>query len=90
MQKVFRFAIHALTAVTFLLPLGAQDTGITKQQADEIINELKQIRQLPDFAGFFDARFVDDMAKGELILHVASLQDRLDGFGSRRRRSKLA
>jgi hypothetical protein len=25
--------------------------------------ELKQIKQLPDFAGFFDTTFVDDLAK---------------------------
>jgi protein-disulfide isomerase len=46
MQTVLRYALHALVPMALLLPLGAQDTGITKQQADEIINELRQIRQL--------------------------------------------
>lgn len=46
MQKVLRFALHAVVPMALLLPLGAQEPGITKQQADEIINELKQIRQL--------------------------------------------
>ena len=47
MKKFFQYAIFAALA----LPLAAQvpvpkDEGITRQQADEIINELKQIRQL--------------------------------------------
>ncbi len=46
MQKVFRYALHALMPMALLLPLGAQEPGISKQQADEIINELRQIRQL--------------------------------------------
>jgi protein-disulfide isomerase len=46
MQKVLRYGLHALLPMALLLPLSAQDTGITKQQADEIINELRQIRQL--------------------------------------------
>jgi protein-disulfide isomerase len=46
MQKVFRYALHALMPMVLLLPLGAQEPGISKQQADEIINELRQIRQL--------------------------------------------
>jgi protein-disulfide isomerase len=41
--RYFRAALPLL----FLLPLGAQQTeGITRQQADEILNELRQIRQL--------------------------------------------
>jgi protein-disulfide isomerase len=46
MMKFFRYALYAVLPVALSLPLGAQDTGITKQQADEIINELRQIRQL--------------------------------------------
>ena len=47
MKKFFQYAIFAALA----LPLAAQvpvpkDEGITRQQADEIISELKQIRQL--------------------------------------------
>jgi protein-disulfide isomerase len=32
--------------LAFLLPLAAADKGITKQQADQILDELRQIRQL--------------------------------------------
>lgn len=46
MQKVLRYTLHALIPMALLLPLGAQDTGITKQQADQILDELRQIRQL--------------------------------------------
>ena len=46
MKKVFRYAMHGVLPLALLLPLSAQDTGITRQQADEIINELRQIRQL--------------------------------------------
>jgi len=46
MQKVLRYAFHALIPMALLLPLSAQDSGITKQQADEIIKELREIRQL--------------------------------------------
>ena len=47
MKKFFQYAIFTALA----LPLAAQvpvpkDQGITRQQADEIISELKQIRQL--------------------------------------------
>jgi protein-disulfide isomerase len=45
MKTLLGYALCAALA----LPLGAQvpkDEGITRQQADEIINELKQIRQL--------------------------------------------
>jgi protein-disulfide isomerase len=50
MEKFFRYARLAALPLAFLLPLGAQDAkkdeGITRQQADEILKELRQIRQL--------------------------------------------
>lgn len=51
MKNVFRYArFAALPLALVLLPLGAQvvqkDEGITRQQADEILKELRQIRQL--------------------------------------------
>jgi len=50
MKKVFRYASLAAMAVAMAAPLGAQDAkpaeGITRQQADEILDELRQIRQL--------------------------------------------
>lgn len=46
MQRFFRYALQAVLPLALLVPLSAQDTGITKQQADEIINQLRQIRQL--------------------------------------------
>lgn len=45
-----RFLPYAMLAVA-LLPLGAQEPGITRQQADQILNELKQIRQLLEKQG---------------------------------------
>src|SRR5579859_8160279 len=41
-----RLTKWTLLPLAILLPLSAADKGITKQQADEILNELKQIRQL--------------------------------------------
>src|ERR1017187_2441884 len=52
MRQFFRYArfatfpLAAALPLALLLPLGAQDQGITRQQADEILNELRQIRQL--------------------------------------------
>lgn len=49
MKKIFRYAILAALPALCLWPLAAQDKnepGITRQQADDILNELKQIRQL--------------------------------------------
>ena len=45
MKKVLQYVMRAALPLALLLPLGAQDTGITRQQADEILNELRQIRQ---------------------------------------------
>jgi protein-disulfide isomerase len=52
MKKIFRYANWAVLPLMVLLPFGSpiaakdKDEGITKQQADEILNELRQIRQL--------------------------------------------
>ena len=50
MKKFLRYASFAALPLALLLPLGAQDVskdeGITRQQADQILNELRQIRQL--------------------------------------------
>ena len=46
MKKFLRYASFAALPLALLLPLGAQDQGITRQQADQILNELRQIRQL--------------------------------------------
>jgi protein-disulfide isomerase len=50
MKKFFRFAGFAALPLALLLPLGApgatKDQGITREQADEILKELRQIRQL--------------------------------------------
>ncbi len=45
-----RFAKFALP-LALMLPLGAQEQGITRQQADQILNELRQIRQLLEKQG---------------------------------------
>jgi NitT/TauT family transport system substrate-binding protein len=41
---------------------GPTEIQQAKTYAEHML-ELKQIKQLPDFAGFFDTRFVDDLAK---------------------------
>lgn len=50
MKKFLQSALYAALPLALLLPLQAQkagkDSGITRQQADEILNELRQIRQL--------------------------------------------
>ena len=50
MKKFLRYASFAALPLALMLPLGAQDAGkdqgITHQQADQILNELRQIRQL--------------------------------------------
>src|SRR5579862_7342930 len=48
MTKFDRYARWAVLPLLVILPLSAQkkDQGISKQQADEILNELRQIRQL--------------------------------------------
>ena len=55
MKKFLRYASFATLPLALLWPLGAkdavkkdavQDEGITRQQADQILNELHQIRQL--------------------------------------------
>ena len=50
MKKFLRYAKLAALPLVLLLPLGAQDAakdaGITRQQADQILNELRQIRRL--------------------------------------------
>ena len=52
MKMHFRCARLAVLPLTLLLPVGAQQNapqqndGITRQQAEEIINELRAIRQL--------------------------------------------
>ncbi|HEY1342075.1 MAG TPA: thioredoxin domain-containing protein [Bryobacteraceae bacterium] len=49
MTKFLRLTKWAALPLVLLLPLGAQnkkDAGITREQADEILQELRQIRQL--------------------------------------------
>ena len=46
MASFLRYARFAALPLVLWLPLGAQESGSTRQQADEILNELRQIRQL--------------------------------------------
>jgi protein-disulfide isomerase len=46
MKNWIRYGKWMALPLTLLLPLGAADKGITKKQADEILDELRQIRQL--------------------------------------------
>src|SRR5215469_599353 len=41
-----RFVKWTVLPLAILLPLGAADKGITREQADEILKELREIRQL--------------------------------------------
>ena len=45
MKSFFRYATWTVLPL-LVLPLAARSKGITKEQADEILNELRQIRQL--------------------------------------------
>jgi protein-disulfide isomerase len=51
MSSFFRCIRFAALPLGLCLPLCAQDQGITRQQADEILNELRQIRQLLERQG---------------------------------------
>jgi protein-disulfide isomerase len=51
MKSFLRLTRLAALPMALLLPLGAQDPGITRQQADQIINELRAIRQLLEKQG---------------------------------------
>ena len=46
MKRLCRYAMGALLPLAFLLPTQAAEPGITRKQADEILDELRQIRQL--------------------------------------------
>ena len=46
MKQHFRHAKWLALPLALLLPLGAAEPGITRKQADQILDELKQIRQL--------------------------------------------
>jgi protein-disulfide isomerase len=46
MKQSFRHAKWLALLWALLLPLGAAEPGITRKQADQILDELKQIRQL--------------------------------------------
>jgi protein-disulfide isomerase len=50
MNRIFR-SIRFLALPLAAVALSAQDPGITRQQADEILNELRQIRQLLEKQG---------------------------------------
>ena len=56
-MKTFRYAKWAALPLLILLPAGAKDSpkdkgeGITRQQADDILTELRQIRQLLEKQG---------------------------------------
>lgn len=46
MKSLVRWGRWVALPIAFLLPLVAAEPGITKKQADEILNELRQIREL--------------------------------------------
>lgn len=64
-----RYTLWAALPLALLMPLGAQnkknakDEGITREQADEILSELRQIRQLLEKQGVKDAPAAPTRAK---------------------------
>jgi NitT/TauT family transport system substrate-binding protein len=54
--------LASVSNVELTWKFGPTEIGQAKTYAAHML-ELKQIKQLPDFAGFFDTRFVDDLAK---------------------------
>lgn len=51
MKRLFRYMKWAALPLALLVPLGAADKGITREQADEILKELRQIRELLEKQG---------------------------------------
>ncbi|HYW41724.1 MAG TPA: thioredoxin domain-containing protein [Bryobacteraceae bacterium] len=51
MKSFFRYAGFAALPLALALRMGAQEPGITRQQADDILKELRQIRQLLEKQG---------------------------------------
>jgi protein-disulfide isomerase len=72
MKKFFRYTSLAVLPLALLLPLGAQTNpqseGITHQQADDILNELKQIRQLLEKQAKAQAAPQEQVTKAKLNL----------------------
>ncbi|HLK67629.1 MAG TPA: thioredoxin domain-containing protein [Bryobacteraceae bacterium] len=68
MSVFFRYVKYAAMPLFLLLPLSAQEQGITRQQADEILNELRQIRQLLEKQGKPAGAQPDLISKAKLNL----------------------
>ncbi len=68
MSDFFRYAKFAALPLLLWMPLGAQEPGITRQQADEILNELRQIRQLLEKQGKAPAPQVEQISRAKLSL----------------------
>src|ERR1017187_4025063 len=69
MNRFLRYTLWAVLPLALLMPLDAQnkknakDEGITRQQADGILNELRQLRQLREKQGPKDAPAAPARAK---------------------------
>src|SRR5215813_13611341 len=68
MSNFFRYARFAAVPLFLLLPLSAQEQGITRQQADEILNELRQIRQLLERQGKAGGAQPEQISRAKLNL----------------------
>lgn len=51
MKQLLRYMKWAALPLALLLPLGAADKGLTREQGDEILKELRQIRELLEKQG---------------------------------------
>jgi len=68
MTKFLRFARCAALPLAILLPLQAADKGITQKQADEILDELRQIRKLLEKQQAANATQPDQPAKAKVAV----------------------
>ena len=68
MTPFFRYLKLAALPLVLLIPASAQEPGITRQQADEILNELRQIRQLLEKQGAKPSNQPDQPTRAKLNL----------------------
>jgi protein-disulfide isomerase len=74
MKRMIRYAALASLPLILALPSGAQqDQGITRQQADEILNELRAIRQLLEKQGAQPGQKKDEITRAKVNLQGAPM-----------------
>jgi protein-disulfide isomerase len=66
MKNHFRYVKFAAVVLAAMLPVAAQEQGITRRQGDQILEELRQIRQLLERQGNKDGR--EEITRAKLNL----------------------